>query len=308
MNFFFFKINFKEKNMQDITGTINKEGKTIPHGRLDRVVSLEPIENITQYNLFTGTTDFSDFYEQYKKIVLAEEYPTIDHIPFSIEISNIYYIYISLDNSVRANMAGFPLYERINNICELINNIINKNNIEKYVIFFSESCRISFLGSMQEKKNIVNWLTIRNIISEKCNINFIIEKRNNEAEMSFGVSAFCSKNIIDDISYKCHDLYKLENTGCFGSGAVQISCLGANVIGIHFPLDFKGELKNNYTYETMKNLLAILKKENAVAIGDINYIPLKNPQYAIELALEEFGGYINEPQYNTFFGAYFDTI
>ena len=214
------------------------------------------------------------------------------------------FLYVSLDNSVRSNKAGHPLYTRLDAICNVVTTIIEKN--QEVVVFFSESCRPSFLLDANDmKQNVVSWLDMRKTICKLCGLTFLAEKRNNEdpSGMSFGVSAFerCSKI----------DTYFSRNILSEGFGSVALGVklnTGSICWGIHFPLDFRGQASDNLGYKAMVGLQNVFEEYNGsyCALGDFNTIA-GNIENAILNALKPSFELIGGDVY-TFFGGYYDTI
>ena len=297
----------------DFTTYINNKTKTC--------VPASPLDNVLNYNNANITVTLYDFYngqpltEQnkidfYKKVIYNTNnklYPTTDHLITCVKVNNLNFIYVSLDNSVRANINDNPLYKRLPELCNVVSTIIKSLN-NKCIVFFSESCRPSFLGGMDDKQNFTTWLSIRQMISINCNLNFLTEKRNNQDtnSMSFGVSAFYTNDVADEID-TYFGVSLLQES--FGSCTVGVQLKSGEIIwGIHFPLDFKGKNKDNLGYKTMVNLQQVLKqyKGSVCAIGDFNTIPGDISDAINDAILPEYKFVLNNEL--TFFGAYYDTI
>ena len=76
------------------------------------------------------------FYESVThKNALEKRYDTTDHLISSVTIDGVMFLYVSLDNSVRSNKAGHPLYTRLDAICNVVTTIIEKN--QEVVVFFA---------------------------------------------------------------------------------------------------------------------------------------------------------------------------
>uniref|UniRef100_A0A6G6ACH4 Endonuclease/exonuclease/phosphatase family protein n=1 Tax=Borely moumouvirus TaxID=2712067 RepID=A0A6G6ACH4_9VIRU len=287
----------------------------------DKVVPASPLDNVLKFKNFNEIQvelyDFyqgnlltpenrKNFYEVVVQNAINKNYPTIDHLITCVKIGEVNFLYVSLDNSVRANMNGYPLYKRLDAICQVLNNIINK--LDKCIVYFSESCRYSFLGDRDKRENITSWLSIRDMISERCNLQFIIEKRNNDdsSDMSFGISVFCTDSVKKYIQTYFVKSILLE---AFGSVAVGIKLKTGQIIwGIHFPLDFRTEGENNPGFKTMVNLQYLMEEYSGsvCAFGDFNTVP-GNISYSINKAIKpDFEFMLVEEL--TFFGTYFDTI
>lgn len=296
---------------------IHSDGKTyLPASPLDNVFKRVTTPELTVrcHSVIDGTVlgeDRTAFYDELKRNIQDKKYLTTDHCPISVEIPHtngaIYAIYVSLDNSVRANMNGEPLYKRLKNICKLVNNIIAVRG-SRCIFFFSEACRPSFLSGMTDKKNITYWWKMRQQICQNCSLQFIYERTNNSdpAGMAFGVSAFCTPDVSAAISSYFSE--SLLNEG-FGSAAVGVKIEGYGIVwGIHFPLDFNGDGKENLGYKTMVNLQDMMNRytDSMFAFGDFNTIPGK-----IDMAIRS----AIKPEYHfqlkdvlTFFASHFDNV
>ena len=234
-------------------------------------------------------------------------YPTTDHLITCVKINGVHFLYVSLDNSVRANMNNHPLYMRLVTICEVVDKIIRSLD-DKCIVFFSESCRPSFNGGMDVKENLTSWLSMRRIISKICKLNFLIEKRNNDdySDMLFGISVFYTNEVESVIqTYFCRSILSEG----FGSVTVGIKMVTSEIIwGIHFPLDFKGYGKDNMGYKTMINLQELMNefKGSVCAFGDFNTIPGAITNAINQAILSNFE-FVFENEL-TFFGSFYDTI
>jgi len=282
----------------------------VPTSRLDKILVHVGSTIIPSYLSFIdGTTVTADTYikfvENVAKNITNNVYPTTDHLFCYVVVNGIKFLYVSLDNSVRANSKGFPLYKRLDAICE----VVSKCLAEKTIVFFSEACRSSFDGGDLSKRiNEQSWFQMRTKITAKLGLTFLGECTNNDDTngMSFGVAAFGTNDAMEHI----HSIFprKISTKG-FGSGAVGVKMLNGDVVwGIHFPLDFKGNGSENLGAEAMKGLVEIMKTYtgSVCAIGDFNTIPGKIAQCIKEevpanLELRDGGFY-------TFYGAYYDTM
>jgi hypothetical protein len=285
----------------------------VPASALDNVFKFNTFNDfkVTLYDFLKGEKitpeNKMEFYKLVVDNAINNRYPTTDHLITCVQIQGINFLYVSLDNSVRSNSNGHPLNTRIDNLCKVVRNIM-KSLDNKCIVFFSESCRPSFLGTREKKENVTFWLDIRNIISKTCGLNFLIEKRNNDdqSDMSFGVSAFYTDAVCQYI--ETYFVKSILNVG-FGSAATGIKIKTGEIIwGIHFPLDFKKEGENNSAYATMVNLQNLMKeyKGSVCAIGDFNTIEGMIYQ-SIESAITNDFEFVLKGDL-TFFGSYFDTI
>jgi hypothetical protein len=280
----------------------NVGGEKVPVSKLDWVVKTKTAEleyyiaDLYDGSVFMYTDDkkIISMMEQARKNTLAGIYKTIDHLPIVVLHKDRWIIYISLDNSVRANLYGFPLHSRLGNIIVLINKII-KNCKKIYeaecVFFFSESCRPS------EK---VSWLEMRLRLSKETGLIHIGEGVNNNDSslMSFGISAFTTS--ITDI--EGYFIEKICENG-FGSIAFNLKLRSGIITAVHFPLDFKGNGKDNI--DTLVNLQKMMiKYKIELSLGDFNSLP---PFYKrmSEAILEEFDWIA--PMVS-FIGAFYDVL
>ena len=148
----------------------------VPSSPLDNVFKYKSYNElcISFYDFFNGNIITSqnkqEFYQFVTNNAQNKIYSTTDHLITCVKVDDIYFLYVSLDNSVRANMNNNPLYMRLDAICQVVNKIIISLN-QQCIVFFSESCRPSFLGDMNKKENFTSWLSIRQAISNKCNLN-----------------------------------------------------------------------------------------------------------------------------------------
>lgn len=282
------------------------QGKKVVLDCLDRFLYKGTAPIMSHYCPFTGKSLTGKTYELALENAKSSKYDTTDHAPIEIEVDGMRCLYVSLDNSVRANMNGFSLVasNRLQNICKIIN-IINPD-----IVFFSEACRKSFEGTVQEQKNVVHWFEIRQIISWITGMVHCGECANNfdEKEMSFGVAVFAKQTAMLNIKsiQGCNFLPMDISNECFGSGALIVTTKNnTTVVGVHFPLDFKREGENNNNGRAMKALINLLDKyPKAYAFGDMNVIT-GNIQNSIETVLRDNPWKLSDPYY-TYIGSFYD--
>ena len=300
----------------------------VPCSPLDNVLSktdqeiklFEPINGTLVYkNKKLIKKSWIKFKKELVKNIESKKYETTDHMITVVELKigdKIYDImYVSLDNSVRSNIEGYPLKKRIKNICGVVNNV-KKQLGKNIVVFFSESYRPSFDGRVTfkkkedgteevswNKKDQMDWKDISKTISELCGVYHMGGEKNNENELSFGISCF-STSTDGILKVSGHNILKEG----FGSVVVVLEFgNGTKIAAIHFPLSFRGDGKENLGYKTMKNLLEVTKDSKIEFVfGDFNTIPGKIGD-SIILAL---GGekYQFKLDTLTFFGAFYDRI
>ena len=270
-------------------------------------------KNVKFYNYLNGDElnsreRIDEFYHGLVRNAKTGTHATIDHLIYSVVIMGINFLYVSLDNSVRSNMNGVPLaHTRLDRLLGVLGNILAQN--KRSVVIFSESCRPSFYGSVNERRDQITWLEMRKTISDKTGLQFITEKRNNDdvSGLSFGLSVWCTDN-----AYHHIDTYygkSILDKG-FGSVAIGIKLKSGEIVwGVHFPLDFKGKGKENLGAITMSNLIKMMDEYagSVVAFGDMNTIPGDICQaIQAEISGTEYGLLLNDVY--TFFGSYYDTI
>ena len=285
--------------------------KVGPSSCLDNILSFKEsgIENYSLLNVLDGSVltkeNRPNMYKNLIELVRTKKYLTTDHAIVKVKHKNgITYIYISLDNSVRSNICGHPLKDRLPEICNLINNIIRNTN-GKCVLFFSEACRPSFEGNNNERKNEITWFEMKNIISETCNLRFIGEVRNNNdsSGMSFGLSSFCTENCTEYIQDYFGVVLTLKS---FGSVALGVKVKSEEIVwAIHFPLNFKDP---NINYECTIELIKTMKnyKGSIFAFGDFNsFDSFDDALRKAVVENSEFELLIDEL---SFFASYYDTI
>ena len=241
---------------------------------------------------------FKTLLQKVKEDSAAGIYTHTDHLITQIEVGGLTILYVSLDNSVRANLNNNPLSGRLLAICETVTKCLEQVN-KNCIVFFSESCRGSVGAS---------WFKMRQTIADKCSIQYLGECANNEDTngMAFGVSAFCTNTCIDliDAVLPRHIL-----TVGFGSGAIGVKLVTGEIVwGIHFPIDFARTGADNLQYQAMAGLVSVMKSHegSVAAMGDFNTIP-GNPFESIKAAIPEDMELISA-DHPTFYGAFYDTM
>lgn len=253
---------------------------------------------VTKKNLHT-------FVDQVVKMIQKKSYLTIDHLVTKVLVDDITFLYLSLDNSVRANKEGFSLYKRLDAICNLIKVCLT----EKTVIFFSEACRSSFDGGdINNKVNEHSWFQLRRQISSTLGLTFLGECTNNEDTngMSFGIAAFSTDAAMPLIHSVLPKRILKEGNG---SGAVGTKLMDGSIVwGVHFPLDFKGQHFDNLGAKAMRGLIEIMQntKGSVCAMGDFNSLPGKISWAIIDAIGDGFE--LRNNGHETFFGAFYDTV
>lgn len=334
--------------------TLTRNAKTdpiVPINELDRVfcsASVDPATlHITYYDMYNGyilknSADWRAMFTEGVYNVEHKLYPTTDHVPFSIKVDGITFIYLSLDSAVRTVTEGVPLHVRLPNFYRLIRNIISQTT-GPCVVYMSEACRKSFTGTTADPKDIKYWFEIRQSFYKECGLNFLTEQRHNTLvtdtmkgtperpqcpDMSFGVSAFYTDNAIPFIKSYYTELLTTEGNG---SGCVIVRTINdEHVIGVHFPLQFptfvpataelpsyyKNDGEDNLGYKAMTGLQNIMRKyKSKYAFGDCNTIPGKimncicaaidNTEFGfVDVHIDGIPG--GKPL--TFAGSWFDTI
>jgi len=282
----------------------------VPCSTLDHVLKFKNDNLSIRFHSFLdgtiiNTNNIKSFIDQVKSNIYDKKYPTTDHLFISVDFSEkLNILYVSLDNSVRANMNGFALYRRLNKLIEVVMKTIKLLNKE-CVVFFSESCRPSFDGDMNNKTNEISGFKIRQIIEQE--LYYLGECTNNEDTnlMAFGVSAFCTKEAKLHINNIIP--VKILKDG-FGSAALGIQIENSIVWGIHFPLDFKNKGDENMGSKTMCNLCETMKKYKGskFALGDFNTIPGEIIYSIIKVIPGDME--LTSWDIPTFIGAYYDRV
>jgi len=295
------------------------EGKMTPCSNLDCILATKPItyKYLDPYDGLDITEEtFPNVIRTARNQHVSKVYKTTDHsiilIEYEVDNKKINVLFFSLDSSVRANENGFPLYSRVDNLIELINKIIARLGGD-CLLFFSEACRPSFLGPMNNRENIVSWTTIKDqIISGVKGLESVGDYPNNSNEMSFGIAVFSLGVKVTDVFVE--NLMQKDNKPIgFGCSCVGIQLVDGSIIwGTHFPIDFKGIKEESNSYIVMARLVEVIKsyKSTIFAFGDFNMIP-GNMEEAIILAfktLKTEDMNLIRSQFISFFPAYFDTI
>jgi len=254
------------------------------------------------------------FYQEIVEQRAREEYLTTDHMITVVTYHDKHYMYVSLDNSVRANSCGYPLKDkRLAAICRVINQVIAYLD-GNTVLFCSEACRPSFDGGMAEKKDPVSWLHMRRDMAQMTGLCYVTECANNQdpGNMAFGIAAFCTKNLIEHV--RGYYGVSVLDVG-FGSVMVGVEMPGADdgpneiIWAIHFPLDFRGKGEENQGYQTMRNCQAVMTKYqgSVLAFGDFNTIP-GHIEDAIVSAIQPEFQFLVDDYGPTYFGSHYDLV
>lgn len=312
----------KQQAIKIITDLIDNKSKPIPLDNLDGIV-IQPEFNheikIKKFSVLDGSEIIDENEELLKlrKNIDNEYYHSTDHFFILLTIiikkskfnlltseyhdQEINHLFVSLDNSVRSNINNEPLFLRIGNICNALKNVLRQ--IDNCMIYFSESYRPSFMGKdLNTSQQIVRWAEIKRILEKKLKINFIEGRKNNDGELSFGITAFSFGN---NIGLTDHFSIGLNKTK-FGSACIVVEYHGIRVIFIHFPLDFINENEKNENYITACELFDIMDYYKcSVAFGDFNLVP-GNPKNGFMRAIEEKNKKLIPIDGNTFCGSYFD--
>lgn len=293
----------------------------VPCSTLDHVLKFKNEHlNVKFHSFLDGSeidkSNIGFFIEQVKSNIIQKKYQTTDHLFISVNHSEtLSVLYVSLDNSVRANMNGFALYRRLDELLRVVMLTI-KSLGKECIVFFSESCRPSFDGGMDNKVNEVSGFKIRQIIEDE--LYYLGECTNNEDAnlMAFGISAYCTKGAKSYVNNVIP--VKVLKEG-FGSAALGVQIVFDKLIkpepsnlqiiwGIHFPLDFKNKGVENMGSKTMVKLCETMKMYpgSKFALGDFNTIPgeiTKSIMSVIPDHMELISWDIP-----TFVGAYYDRV
>lgn len=295
----------------------NENKGIVPISALDNILKLKTYTNdlnVKFYDILTGSTIDSDENMNYMISNLMancekHQYLTTDHLIYSITVSGVNFLYVSLDNSVRSNQNNFPLaHTRLYALLDVVKNIIN--NDETWIVFFSESCGMSFYGNVGDKQDEVSWITMRNTIETQTKLKFLTEKRNNDDPngLSFGLSVWHT-----NCGHNCINMYYTRNVLLEGTGSVivGIKLLNGEIVwGCHFPIDFKNDGELNLGYKTMKNIQSVISEYDGsiCVIGDMNMIRGKINDAILSAIDNDKFELVLPPNVYTFFGAFYDTI
>ena len=306
---------YAQKLVQSYALAIESDGKVNPASALDNILALSTAD-IEYYFLclLTGKklTDQERpaLYSKLREQIAKKEYTTTDHLPICVKVGGHFFLYVSLDNSVRANQNFSALKNgRLANICELVRNAIAECG-DKCVVFFSESCRPSFDGAdLSNRLDERSWFQMRAQIEELTSLYYLSECSNNEdpSGMAFGVSAFCTVSMKGSIHSVLPRHILSEG---FGSGCVGVKLITSEIVwGIHFPLDFKNKGSDNLGAKTMVNLCNLMDSHvgSICAIGDYNLIPGPITE-SINQAISPNKKFIVKADELSFFGSYPDKI
>jgi hypothetical protein len=323
-----------------ITKTSDKDGneKYSPASPLDNFLMLKNHGKkfiIKFYEFYTGDLLEDDvsldrFLERIVNNNTNNIHESTDHLMYSITIfeagEEFTFYYVSLENSVRSIENDYPLItllnndenapiSRLDNICFAVNNMTKQNNTE-FVVFFSESCRSSFFGSINDRKHEMSWVEIMKRMKKLTGLTCLTQKRNNEdsSGLSFGISAWISENgeqLVDNFFTNSILDYNKESKS-FGSGVVGIRLKSGTIVwGVHFPIDWfnNRESKKNKGHIAMKNLQDLMDSYpgSFCAFGDMNTIPgLQNDTIRDAINNEKYELLLDNVY--TFFGSNFDTV
>lgn len=254
-------------------------------------------------------TNFSNLLEEARGRINSNIYTATDHLIIYIKVDDVGFLYVSLDNSVRATSSGFPLKgDRLNGICQIINGCLSEINDPEVVVFCSEACRMSFDGNIQNKQNIVMWSTLADIISRECGLTYLCASANNHdnSNMSFGIAAFCKGNRDSFIRGIITDRILSDE---IGSGAVGITLLSEKIIwGIQLPFDFKPDITKNRAVDAMIGLISIMRSYGGsfCAIGDYNTLPGLVTKNILSMVPDDME--LTHWNFPTFIASFFDFV
>src|SRR5579872_5560167 len=237
----------------------------------DRVVPMSPLDNVFHhksikppvirwYSPLDGCPlDVEKLLPELHANITKKIYYGTDHAILVVRIpfdnSYVSFIYVSLDNSVRANTAGHALKNRLSQICSLVRGVLLIEYTAHKIVFFSEACRPSFDGNRENKTNIVTWKEMVKMMEKEVPMQWLAEKTYNEdpSGMSMGLAAFYSSPDKDLFIKQIHN-HRLWTEGT-GSVTIGIELITGQIVwAVHFPLDFQKSGSDNPAYTTMLNL------------------------------------------------------
>jgi hypothetical protein len=239
-------------------------GKTLPIDSLDHVLYRGDRPVVTYYCPATGDIFSEQSIARACENVKNNNYPGTDHTPFSFVVDGCKIGYLSLDNSMRCHHAGFPLMQRLEQLCT----IVNKMSCD--VMFYSEAC---------SRSGQYHWLTIRDYIATKTDMKFLLERSNSfsATQEAFGLACFAKSAAVTQIEYlQSHQL--LEKTdSCCGSVCLVLKLADTVMIACHLPFDLS-DTEDNNTVRAVKSLLEFINGLDSgvdgrvLAFGDMNTI------------------------------------
>lgn len=299
--------------------SLDDEGNEIgfvPCSRLDNVLVLQDGEDVRHsfHSFLDGAivdeNNVAEFNKTIVNMVEKKEYTHTDHLITRIVVgpAGVNFYYVSLDNSRRANGCGFPLRDRLDNICDTVNVLLSAH--DGGIVVFSEACRKSFsIDKDDGTTKDTTWFEMRRTIENRCNLVHLAEIENNTGpeKMSFGLAAFVTRGHYDSI-YEIYPQRLIEDG--FGSVAMGIKLKNANGIvwAIHFPLDFKNtEYEDNHNVKATKALVEIMRRYSpcCCAFGDFNTIPGMLNDYMEKALAEKNARFLNVTS-KTFYGSFYD--
>jgi hypothetical protein len=307
-----------QKTLKGISYALSsQDGSFVPCSILDHILTFKGSRNNLKIRFFSfldGTEINQEnvhlYIEKIREQISKREYATTDHLLSSVKVANVTFLYVSLNNSVRSSANGFPLYKRLKKLCQVISTCIsNLGPNTKCVVFFSESCCPSFEGGDPLNRiNEVSWFNIRRVICRLCGLEYLGECSSNDDPncMSFGVSAFCLPNCMDDIVGIIPRRILAED---FGSGAVGIKLISGEIIwGVHIPHDFVSIGAHNLGAKAMIGLCKVMETHQGsiLAIGDFNTIPGEITQSIAAVIPENMELLFWD--FPTFYGSFYDQI
>lgn len=286
-----------------------KDGSVVPASSLDHVVAFKGTKVEVFFHSFLDGTLITPenreaFYNQVHCNIENKLYPTTDHMFIRLIVHGYTFLYVSLDNSVRANQNGFSLKNRLPELCRAISKFIKESGGEG-IVFFSESCRPSFDGGMNDRTGELSWETISRFIADVCDLKYLGCNPNNDRDkMSFGMSVFSTPGYRDKIY--CVLTERILTEG-FGSATIGIKMIDSTTVwGIHFPIDFKGTGSENLCAKAMVGLCSLMDEHlGSVAFGDFNTIH-GEMDTAIRANVSDDKVFLGDDV--TFLGSFYDTV
>ena len=246
------------------------------------------------------------FYLEMRKRATERIYTTVDHLPIRVVCaSGLTVLYVSLDNSFRANQNNHALTRRFDAILEMLRSLFKGR--DDVLLFFSEACRYSVDIVDGKDENRHEWMHFQRRLVADLNLCFLGEKPNNEdaSGKSFGLAAFAKPKTYAKVDKV---LPKQLITDGLGSVALGVNVAGDIFWAVHFPLDFKNSGADNA--KTMASLCKAMDEHPGTmcAIGDFNTIPGKIEEVMRAEMARAGKKFLREDGVPTFFGAYFDMV
>jgi hypothetical protein len=205
---------------------------------------------------------------------------------------------VSLDNSVRANLAGHQIYRRTREFNTLFKQLIAENNVTHLAL--TEAHRPAFEGRLfnadeELLKPVLTWEELQTALFEGIAVSQNVMETNNNDEVSFGVMVV---QVAPSVPVK------LTGVRLAGAGCVLMEIEDFRVLVCHAPLVFNTSDPKN---KLAPFIGAIKQYGPSVICGDMNSID-NGPNSAMAAYKAAFGDYLLALGPWTFAANFFDTV